>query len=169
GENFMLNLHGFVGYFEDQKEKPYRLEVLRPSGLIAGTALTPMPASPNGKEGSETDVYQVDRYFEIIDHPIMYAAPDTTSFMVQGMKVLINVYSPNVIYTSKSIKLGIVEMVTAQKNFLVEIDNTGIYAILLYLSNTDAPDARSFGALEHHTSTVVVLPEEMPADLLQKY
>lgn len=166
GEHFMLNLHGFVGYFENQKEEPYRLEILRPSTLIAGTALDPTSTIPG--EGAETDVFQVNRYFEIIDNPIMYAAPDTTSFTVDGMKVLINVYSPNKIYTSQSIKPGIVEMVTAQKNFLGEIDNTDIYAILLYLSDTEAQDAKGFGALEHHTSTVVVLPEQMPAEMLQQ-
>ena len=168
GENFMLNLHGFVGYFEDQKEEPYRLEVEHPSNLIAGSALTPIPSTEEEAGGPETDVFQVNRYFEIIDHPIMYAAPDTTSFEVDKMEVLISVYSPNGVHSAQSIKPGIVEMVTAQKNFLGEIDNTDKYAILLYLSDTNVPDARGFGALEHHTSTVVVLPEEMPAETLQK-
>ena len=167
-ENFMLNLHSFVGYFENLQEEPYRLEILRPSSLIAGTSLTPAPPVADASEDTETDVFSVDRYFQVIDHPIMYAEPDTTSFMVDGMEVLINVYSPNDVYSSEIIKPGIVEMVTAQKNFLGEIDNTDKYAILLYLSDSDVPDARGFGALEHHTSTVVVLPEAMPLETLQK-
>ena len=167
-ENFMLNLHGFVGYFENLKEEPYRLEILRPAGLIPGSSLTPAPAVADASENSETDVFRVDRYFQVIDHPIMYAKPDTTSFMVDGMEVFINVYSPNAVYSSELIKPGIVEMVTAQKNFLGDIDNTDKYAILLYLSDTNAQDARGFGALEHHTSTVVVLPEAMPLEALQK-
>lgn len=167
-ENFMLNLHGFVGYFENLKEEPYRLEILRPATLIPGSSLTPAPSVTDASENTETDVFSVDRYFQVIDHPIMYAQPDTTSFMVDGMEVLINVYSPNGIYSSELIKPGIVEMVTAQKNFLGEIDNTDKYAILLYLSDSNSQDARGFGALEHHTSTVVVLPEAMPLEALQK-
>ena len=167
-ENFMLNLHGFVGYFENLQEEPYRLEILRPSSLIAGTSLTPAPAVADASETTETDVFNVGRYFQVIDHPIMYAEPDTTSFMVDGMEVLIDVYSPNDVYSSEIIKPGIVEMVTAQKNFLGEIDNTDKYAIILYLSDSNVPDARGFGALEHHTSTVVVLPEAMPLETLQK-
>lgn len=167
-ENFMLNLHGFVGYFQDQKEEPYLLEIKRPASLIPGTALTVSPAPEQPESDEVTDVFLTNRYFEIIDHPIMYATPDTTSFMVDNMEVLINVYSPNKVYTSQSIKPGIVEMISAQKRFLGEIDNTSKYAILLYLADANQPDARGFGALEHHTSTVVVLPEQMPAEALQQ-
>ena len=167
GENFMLNLHGFVGYFENEKEEAYRLLVKRPHSLIPGTALSKTVAASTSMEFKE-DIYSLDRYFEVIDNPIMYAKPDTTSFMVEGMKVLINVYSPNEKYTSESIKPGIEEMISAQKRFLGEVDNTGKYAILLYLSDSETQDARGFGALEHHTSTVVVLPEAMQPEQLQK-
>ena len=98
----------------------------------------------------------------------MYAAPDTTHINIQDMKVLIHVYSPNNVYTSKSIKPEIEKMITAQKRFLGEIDNTSNYAILLYLSNPEEVDAQGYGALEHHTSTVVVLPEMMPLDDLNQ-
>ena len=167
GENFMLNLHGFVGYFENEEEEPYRLEIKRPQGLIPGTALSKTVAASENMEYKE-DIYSLGRYFEVIDNPIMYAKPDTTSFMVEGMEVLINVYSPNDVYTSESIKPGIEEMISAQKRFLGEVDNTGKYAILLYLSDAEKQDARGFGALEHHTSTVVVLPESMQPEQLQK-
>ncbi len=167
GENFMLNLHGFVGYFENEKEEAYRLLVKRPHSLIPGTALSKTVAASTSMEFKE-DIYSLDRYFEVIDNPIMYAKPDTTSFMVEGMEVLINVYSPNEKYTSESIKPGIEEMISAQKRFLGEVDNTGKYAILLYLSDSETQDARGFGALEHHTSTVVVLPEAMQPEQLQK-
>ncbi|MGY5851036.1 M61 family metallopeptidase [Salegentibacter sp. F14] len=168
GENFVLNLHGFVGYFENMNEEPYRLEITRPKSIIPGTALN-LSEIDNGVEmDHQTDVFLLNRYFQVIDNPIMYSQPDTTSFMVDDMEVLINVYSPNKKYTSKDIKPGIEKMISAQKNFLGEIDNTGKYAILLYLSDTEKPDARGFGALEHHTSTVVVLPEMMQPEQLQQ-
>lgn len=167
-ENFVLNLHGFVGYFEDMTEEKYRLEITRPENIIPGTALNLAEIENGTEEPFQTDVFLLDRYFEVTDNPIMYAEPDTTSFMVEGMEVLINVYSANGKYTSEDIKPGIEEMIRAQKKFLGEIDNTGKYAILLYLPDLEKPDARGFGALEHHTSTVVVLPETMsPEDLEQ--
>lgn len=167
GRNFMLNLHGFVGYFDGLEEQQYRLQISRPETLIPGTALNVQ--SSTGRSGEpKTDIFSVDRYFEVTDNPIMYARPDTTSFDVQGMKVLINVYSPSRIYSAESIKPGIQKMISAQKNFLGDIDNTGKYAILLYLSQPEQQDANGMGALEHHTSTVVVLPENMPAAALQE-
>ncbi|HSP11133.1 MAG TPA: hypothetical protein VLO29_01295, partial [Salegentibacter sp.] len=167
-ENFVLNLHGFVGYFENLSEEPYRLEITRPETIIPGTALS-LEETDNGADSeNRTDIFLLNRYFEVIDNPIMYSLPDTTSFMVEDMKVLINVYSPNKKYTSEDIKPNIEEMISAQKRFLGEIDNTGKYAILLYLSDTEEQDARGFGALEHHTSTVVVLPEMMQPEQLQE-
>lgn len=167
GKNFVLNLHGFVGYFTNLEEKEYQLEIKRPQNLIPGTSLSVEP-STNNTGDSKTDVFKVDRYFQVTDHPIMYAEPDTSKFVVDGMEVLIDVYSPNHKYTSKDIEPGIEKMIKAQKNFLGDINDTDKYAILLYLSDIDTVDARGFGALEHHTSTSVVLPESMPAQALEK-
>lgn len=165
-ENFMLNLHGFVGYFKGMDQMPYQLKIIRPSDMVGGTALNMLPNQGSTTDNYTTDIYTASRYFEVTDHPIMYAAPDTTSFEIGGMKVLIDVYSPNDVYNSGSIKPGIQKMITAQKNFLGDIDNTDKYSILLYLAEMEGTDARGFGALEHHTSTTVVLPETMdPASL----
>lgn len=167
-KNFMLNLHGFVGYFENLTEQPYKLVIHRPTGLIAGTSLQiSHSTTQQGPPGTTIESYNTKRYFEVVDNPIMYAKPDTTSINIQDMKVLLNVYSPNNVYTTKDIKAGVEEMISAQKEFLGEIDNTSNYAILLYLSDLEEMDARGFGALEHHTSTVVVLPETMPLDALK--
>nr|WP_317130373.1 hypothetical protein [Antarcticibacterium arcticum] len=168
-ENFMLNLHAFVGYFQNQEELPYQLSIHRPDNLIAGTSmpLTQTLTDPKNP-ASRTDYYNSNRYFDIIDNPIMYASPDTTYINVQNIKVLLHVYSPNKVYTSKSIKPEIEKMITAQKRFLGDIDNTSNYAILLYLSDPEDLDAQGYGALEHHTSTVVVLPEVMPLDALNQ-
>ncbi|MUP47487.1 peptidase M61 [Gramella sp. BOM4] len=158
-ENFLLNLHGFVGYFQDQKEEKYRLEIKRPSSLIPGTSLTVNQTIDAETGNIKTDIFNLNRYFQVIDHPIMYAEPDTASIMVEGMEVLLDVYSPTGKFSAKDIMPSMEKMIRAQKRFLGDIDNTSKYAILLYLSGDEGPDAGNFGALEHHTSTVVVLDE----------
>jgi predicted metalloprotease with PDZ domain len=161
-KNFMLNLHGFVGYFDNLKEQPYHIFINRPKSLIAGTSMHLSGSIPTkGNSDEITDIFEVSRYFEVTDNPIMYAVEDTTHIIIDDMNVLLDVYSPNKVYTSKSIREGVKEMVTAQKQFLGEIDNTPNYSILLYLANPEDMDARGFGALEHHLSTVVILPETM--------
>ncbi len=169
GENFMLNLHGFVGYFEDLQEQPYKLIISRPEDLIPGTSMPLSETMVHPENASaRNDSYDLTRYFQIIDNPIMYAAPDTSQIKIQDMNVLVHVYSPNEVYTSKSIEPEIEKMISAQKRFLGDIDETSEYAILLYLSNPGETDASGFGALEHHTSTVVVLPETMPLESLNQ-
>ncbi len=167
-KNFLLNLHGFVGYFQNMKEKKYRLEIKRPSGLIPGTSLSVTNTLKGESADSKTDIFDIDRYFEVIDHPIMYAEPDTVKIDVQGMEVLLDVYSPNNKFSAKDLKPSIERMITAQKNFLGDINNTDKYAILLYLSDPSKTDAGNFGALEHHTSTVVVLSESASLPALEK-
>jgi predicted metalloprotease with PDZ domain len=166
-KNFLLNLHGFVGYFGGMTEKKYQLEIVRPEDLVAGTSLTIASTEDSEKGNSKTDIYNLDRYFEVIDNPIMYSKPDTTSFMVENMQVLLSVYSPNEKHSAQTLKPGMERMIRAQKEFLGDINSTDKYAILVYLSEGEG-DASNYGALEHHTSTVVVMPESMDATSLDK-
>ena len=166
-ENFLLNLHAFVGYFQNKKEEPYKLLIKRPTHLEASTSLPIV--NQQEEEDYVIDEFYTSRYFGVIDHPIMYSEPDVVKFDISGMEVVLSIYSPNKMHSTKSVKKSIERMVNAQKNFLGDIDNTSIYAILLYLSDMNGGDAQGFGALEHHTSTVVVLPEAMPITELEKY
>ena len=167
GENYMLNLHGFIGYFNNMTEEPYRLEVIRPDGLFPGSALTVNETTAAGDAGHKKDIFSMNRYFEVTDNPIMYATPDTATFKVEDMEVLLHLYSPNKVYNAQDFKPAMEKMINAQKSFLGEIDDTNKYAILLYLSATPGEgDAGNFGALEHHTSTVVVMPETMAKEAL---
>jgi len=55
-------------------------------------------------------------------------------------------------------------MMRAQKKFLGAVNATKKYAVLIYLSDMSKSDAKGFGALEHNTSTTVVMPEMMPEE-----
>mgnify|MGYP006393953361 CR=1 FL=1 len=161
GEHYMLNLHGFVGYFEGLREQPYTLELRIPEGLYPATSLSGSP----GPDGTFT--YSASRYFEVIDNPIQLSGEPPATFQVGDITVNISVHSPNGAYSAAAIQPAMERMMQAQKAFLGDIDGTREYNILLYLSTLDN-DARGFGALEHHTSTVVVLPEQLPAAQLEE-
>ncbi len=163
GDNYMLNLHGFVGYFNDLKEVPYELFIKVPSELEATTSLSRLGSS--GEAGIDT--FGAQRYFEVIDNPIFYGRPNTTEFKINDINVTISVYSPNNVYSANSLKESMEKMMSAQKTFLGTVDGTKTYTILVYLSTLAPDDAAGFGALEHHTSTVVVLPEQMPKEALE--
>ncbi|WP_086477704.1 M61 family metallopeptidase [Arenibacter amylolyticus] len=165
GENFMLNLHGFVGYFTDLKEVPYTLRIKAPKGL---EPVTTLDKGTIDEQDTGVDVFKADRYFEIIDNPILYSKPNTETFIVNDIEVTLSVYSPNGLYTATDLKGSMEKMMAGQKKFLGDINSTKQYAILLYLSTMEETDASGYGALEHHTSTVVVLPEGMPKDRLEE-
>lgn len=162
--NFMLNLHGFVGYFDGLKEVAYELVIDVPNGLNSTTSMPrkAVDAQP-GKE-----VFTASRYFEVIDNPILYAAGDNATFEINGITVSLSVHSPNKVYSALSLKNRMEQMMSAQKAFLGTMNTTKEYTILLYLSTLDSVDASGFGALEHHTSTVVVLPESMQKERLEE-
>ena len=164
GSNYMLNLHGFVGYFDGLKEMAYRLEILKPNGLISTTSLKKKTEDVYG----DKDVFVADRYFEVIDNPIMYAKANSETFEINGITITLSLFSPNGVYKASDLKERMMAMMGAQKRFLGEVNSTKEYNILLYLSDVNTLDAKGFGALEHHTSTVVVLPEAMPLEPLEQ-
>ncbi len=164
-KNFMLNLHGFVGYFKGFQEVPYEIEISVPDNLKPTTTL-PLKGPADGKQ--ETDTFLTDRYFMVIDNPILYAEPNTVSFNLNDITVRLSIYSPNDVYKAADLKEKMEKMMTAQKAFLGDINSTKNYVILLYLSKWDSTDAGGFGALEHHTSTTVVLPEALDKERLEQ-
>jgi predicted metalloprotease with PDZ domain len=162
GKNFMLNTHGFVGYFEGKESSPYKLTITHPATLQGVSALV------DTDDSSEKDVFLSKRYAELVDMPLMYSKPDITTFMVDDMEIIISVYSPTGKYTAADITPNMETMMNAQKHFLGPINSTKKYAILLYLSEANEVDAKGFGALEHTTSTTVVMPEGMELEQLQE-
>lgn len=158
-DNYMLNLHGFVGYFANKKETAYALTISHPETLWGATAVDDQDAS------ATSDLFLYSRYFDVSDNPIMYAKPDYTQFEVDGMQILFSIYSPNGAVRAADVASDIERMMRAQKKFLGNINQNKKYAILLYLS-TMQKDAQGFGALEHHNSTTVVFPEMMPKEQL---
>ena len=161
GKQFMLNMSGFVGYFGGSTEIPYEVSISHPEGLTGTTAMKDM--NKNSKE----DLFITPRYAALMDNPVMYAAPDISSFVIDGMTVVLHVYSPvNKNITSQQLTPDLKRMMTAQKKFLGKINDTEKYAILVYITSNGKDDARGLGALEHNQSTTAVFAETMSSDEL---
>lgn len=165
-DNFVLNLHGFIGYFEELKDNSYKLAITAPVGMKKSAALPISSSSILEGDSLVVDKYTAGRYFDITDNPMFYGDLDIEEFMVGDIKIVLSVYSPNKIHSASSIKNTVYEMMEAQKAYLGEMNSTPRYDIYLYLSDGAQTSPRGFGALEHQTSTIVVLPEQMqPAQL----
>ncbi|MCA0133508.1 M61 family metallopeptidase [Winogradskyella alexanderae] len=159
-ENYVLNLHGFVGYFDSLKNSTYTLDITAPADFIRTSALETKGTRTSEDGASITSSYYAPRYFEITDNPMMYGKLDVEEFMVGDIKIVLSLYSPTKQHTASSLKETVYEMMEAQKAYLGDINSTPRYDIYVYLSRGDETSPKGFGALEHHTSTVVVFPED---------
>ncbi|MBP2615319.1 PDZ domain-containing protein [Chryseobacterium jejuense] len=162
GKVYMINTHGFIGYIENMQDVPYQLVIQKPTDFYGTTALVDQDKSES------TDTYTLANYAKVTDSPLMYTKPDYISFNAGGMDLVLGVYSPTGKYKAADFKDNLEKMVVAQKKFLGDMNTNKKYAIMLYLSGGDGPMVKGFGALEHHESTSVVLPEAMPKDAIDQ-
>ena len=158
-DNYVLNLHGFIGYFDSLKNNQYELDVISPAAFVRTSALPDRGTTSNPDGKSVKTKYFGERYFDITDNPMMFGELDVEEFMVGDIKIVLSVYSPNKVHTAASQKETVYKMMQAQKKYLGDINSTPRYDIYLYLADDSETAPKGMGALEHHTSTVVVLPE----------
>jgi predicted metalloprotease with PDZ domain len=160
GKNFMLNTHGFFGYFEGMKFSPFVLHITHPQGFYGATALI------GTVKDAATDEFNVESYVRLADSPIMYSMPDTGMIDIGGSKVLVSVYSPNKKVTGKFVASKIKQMLDAQAKYLGGKLPVEKYAFLVYLTDHEGGSGAS-GALEHSYSSMYFLPEMSPDDIVQ--
>ena len=157
--NFVLNLHGFVGYFEDMEDHEYTISITAPASMKKSSALPVIKTSFTKDSSLVTDTYFASRYFDVTDNPMMYGDLTVEEFKVGDIEIVLSVYSPNGSHTAAELKDNLATMMDAQKNYLGELNSTPRYDVFLYLSSGQEGQPGGFGALEHHTSTVAVAPE----------
>ena len=158
-ENYVLNLHGFIGYFETLKTNQYQLNLVAPNNFKRTSTLQSVNEkfSEDGKK--ITSKYVAPRYFDITDNPMMFGDLDIEKFKVGKMKFELSVYSLNKLHTAKKIKKNLLQMLEAQVAYLGDINSTQNYTIIVYFSDGKEKSPHGYGGLEHNTSTVIVMPD----------
>lgn len=152
GKNFAINTHGFFGYFKGLTKNNFVIEFEKPAGFYPSTGLSDI------KTSDTKDVLTVFDYHDLVDSPIMYDIPDTTTVMVANTKVLVSSYSPNRKITSQFIARTLKQLLYAQRDYLGGELPVNKYAFLFYFTSKNTRSGNS-GALEHSYSSFYVLPE----------
>jgi predicted metalloprotease with PDZ domain len=161
GENIILNNHGFFGYFDGLKHNKYEVNVTRPDNFYGSTGLTTIKTVGN------VDQFTTANYMDLVDAPIMYNIPDTTTFIVGGAEILISVYSKNKAATAAELAVDIKKILELQKDYLGGALPVEKYAFIIYLYEGQSGSGGS-GALEHSYSSLYYLPE-MSAERLSGF
>ncbi len=159
GKNVVLNMFGFAGYLDGYKNLPYEVEIVRPENFHGETSLY------NISRGDTSDHYLAKDYFQLHDCPILYCEPDTAAMYVDDTRIAVSVYSPTGVVSAEEVMKEIEELFPAASKYLGGDLPADRYSILIYL--TSSFGSGGYGALEHHTSTVCVLPEAPVASLSQ--
>jgi len=149
-ENYVINHHGFFGYFDELKRREYTIDFVKPKGFYGSTSL-------ELKTISDTkDRFVISNYMDLVDSPIMYCKPDTTWANVGGANVLFSVYDPSKKYNSKFLAKSLAPILEAQKAYLGGTLPVDKYAFIVYLSDRMF-NSGSLGALEHSYSSFYTL------------
>ncbi|MFN6038292.1 MAG: peptidase M61, partial [Bacteroidota bacterium] len=150
GKHFILNNQGIFGYIGGMEKIPLEIEVVKPLKFYPATG------NSNISLGEKKDVLKFGSYHELVDSPILYSVPDTTTINVAGSKVLIAVVSPSKKINSKFIARTIYDILEAQKNYLGGKLPVEKYAFLFYFTDSITKSG-NMGALEHSYSSLYVL------------
>jgi len=156
GKNFVINTPGLFGYFDGMKKKGFELSFTKPLNFYAATGLKPVSST------STKDIFHCSNADELYDSPIMFSLPDTTSIRVGNADVLIAVYSPKKMATSKFIAANLEKLMLATKDYLGGKLPVDKYAFIFYF-NGEQKKMETSGAWEHSYSSFYSL-DEMPQE-----
>jgi predicted metalloprotease with PDZ domain len=174
---FAINAGGVFGYFSGQEERAVDMHYVYPKHLYAMTILEQASMSAGEVSMSAAD------YHELIDSPILFGKPDTSSFTVHGTDVLVGFAhetddTPRAQDITKTLDVSMAAIGSYLDSLPAEE-----YAYLIYYSNEydlgKILDNQRFlilkglvyllrnglpigGALEHNKSSFYYLPDPGP-------
>lgn len=173
GKNIIFNNSGFFGIFKGTENTAIELNVKKPESLYAVTSLSSI--------GNATEQnFSATSYHELVDNPIMFCEPDTTSFMVANCKVTVGVYNESGRKISKEIYKETEMSMKALAKFFDNKLPVNNYSFIIYLRDyteflptiegkeigvfdiikiVRKLKGQGFGALEHGNSSVYFLPD----------
>ncbi|HEX9650580.1 MAG TPA: peptidase M61 [Cyclobacteriaceae bacterium] len=166
-KNFVINTGGFFGYLDGKEDLPIELQVVRSADFYGSTGLIVDKSGINPKSdkqfkkypaNSRIDIFKLDDYHHLIDSPLMYNRPDTTSVFIENTQILISVYSLGNNVQSQFVAETMRKLLLAQKEYLGGKLPVDKYAFLFYFEDL-MKIADVQGALEHSYSSYYYLPD----------
>ncbi|MCB9354930.1 MAG: peptidase M61 [Lewinellaceae bacterium] len=160
---FVINNNCLFGYFSGGEEWPVYVSFTKPEDLFAATSL------PNRSAQPDKDEFLAKNYRELVDHPILFAKPDTAWLDIGNTKVLVACYTDTGYRLAERVATHIRTLLENQRAYMGDTLPVDRYSFLIYYSVNERTD-QSFGeGLEHNTSTLCLFNAAWQADLLEHY
>lgn len=148
----LLNFQLVTGYFEGYENLPFEVEVVRPKSFFGATAIQKKILNDT------TEILSTHNYGSLIDQPVLYAEPDTTSFKIDDHRFNIAVHSEDGKNSALELKSGIKKIVESISDYSGFTSNED-YTFIFYFVNEQRlkgvlKTVRVNAALEHTNSSV---------------
>ena len=150
---FVLNHGGMIPYIDGSQKREFRVAIHKPAHLYGGSAL------PIQRISQSLDVYSAKSYDELVDSPTLYSLPDTSTYNVEGINVLVHCAHSGTDTVAPAYAKELSKLTTTIAKFLPEMP-VDRYAFLFYLWRGDRSKVANpfaMGALEHNSSSFYFL------------
>lgn len=157
----ILNTHSLFGYFDNIKNIPFKIKIKKPGNLYAATSLHPIVRSRN------EDEFLAENYRILVDSPIMYSLPDTTSIYLPNISVNVACYSNSGRKIANELADYIDPLLKNQSEYLGGRFATDTYTFIIY-HNLNPENSSNFAdGLEHSQSTLVLIYAPLNMEILK--
>ncbi|MGA9239021.1 hypothetical protein [Robiginitalea sp.] len=157
----ILNPNSIFGYFKDQEDLPYHVVVKKNESLYGASSLEKRSVSKN------QDEFSAENYRYLVDNPVMYAEPDTTTIELPNISVGIASYSSTGKKIADSLAASIAPLLKNQTEYLDGNLATDKYTFIVY-HNENTENERYFAdGLEHNQSTVLLTYSPLDVEVLK--
>ncbi len=153
--NYVVNNHGFFGYFDGFQKNNYMLRFTKPQGFYGATSLNVVGRN------SDEESFSAPDYNFLVDNPIMFSAADTASISFDEANIMITVYSPGKGMNAPDIAADLKPLLSAIRDYLGGKLPTDRYNFIFYFAAKPSVSGAN-GALEHNQSSMYYL-NDVPA------
>ncbi len=150
--NYVVNNHGFFGYFDGYIDNTYVLKFEMPQGFYGATSLNAVERT------ADEETFSAPGYHYLVDNPIMFSFADTASISFDEANVMISVYSPGKGMNAPDIADDLKPLLNAIRQYLGGRLPTDRYTFIFYFTNKPGVSGAN-GALEHNQSSMYYMPD----------
>ncbi len=158
---FILNPNSIFGYFKNQEDLPYHIVIKKDESLYGSSSLEKHSISES------EDEFIAKNYRYLVDNPMMYAPPDTTSIELPNISVNIAGYSSTGKKIADSLAVSIEPLLKNQTEYLDGKLATDTYTFIVFHNENADSEAYFSDGLEHNQSTVLLMYSPLNMEVLK--
>jgi predicted metalloprotease with PDZ domain len=157
----VLNPGSVFGYFGNNKDLPFQINIKKPAGFYAATSLQ------NTKSSEYNDLFTTENYRLLADNPLLYSLPDTASIRLPHISVKIACYSTSGAKIAGELSKYIAPLVKNQTEYIGGKLPANNYTFIIYHDENQTNKSYFADGLEHSHSTLILIHSPLDMEILK--